>query len=75
MSSPSKVSRPPAVRDEAGDGLESRRLAGAVGADQGHELALTNFERKLADRGDLAVAAGQALNLQHVRAFRRDRRG
>ena len=57
------------------DRFQRRGLAGTVGPDQRDEFALVNFERKLADRGDLTIAAGQALNLQHERAFRLNKRG
>src|ERR1700685_2697674 len=54
-------------RHKTRDRLERRGLAGTVGPDQRDEFALVNFERKLADRGDLTIAAGQALNLQYER--------
>ena len=44
MSSPSKMTAPPAAGDEARDRLEQRRLAGAVGAEQGDDLALVDLE-------------------------------
>ena len=41
---PSKVMRAAAGSIDAGDGAQRRRLAGAVGADMRHQLALANFE-------------------------------
>ena len=44
MSSPSKVTLPRRGRQQPGDALEQRRLAGAVGAEQGDDLALVDVE-------------------------------
>ena len=44
MSRPSKMIAPLARLDEAGDRLEQRRLAGAVGAEQRDDLALVDLE-------------------------------
>ena len=44
MSRPSKKMAPPIGSTDAADGLEQRRLAGAVGAEQGDDLALPHLE-------------------------------
>ncbi|CFW05466.1 Uncharacterised protein [Bordetella pertussis] len=59
-------------RQVAGDGIEKRRLAGSVGADDGHELAVRNVQRQPAQRARLDRRAGiegnvQILGAQHVR--------
>ena len=43
-------------RHDAGDGLEQGRLAGAVGAEQGHDLALAHLEVDAEEHLDVAVA-------------------
>ena len=68
-STPSR-STPPATSGEAGDGVDDRRLAGAVGADQPGDLAGRDREREVVDRGDAAVAHGDVLHLEHLRAGR-----
>jgi hypothetical protein len=45
---------------QAADRFQQRRLAGAVGADDRHRLALCNGERNLVHRDDAAVARRQA---------------
>ena len=42
-------------RQQAADALQRRRLAGAVGADEAHELALADVEVDALDRLDAAV--------------------
>ena len=42
-------------RDDAGDGLEQRRLAGAVRTDDGDELAARDLERDAAQRVQAAI--------------------
>ena len=44
MSSPAKVTVPAVGGEQAGDALEQRRLAGAVGAEEGDDLALVDVE-------------------------------
>ena len=41
--------------DETGDGLQNRRLAGTVCANQRHNLSLANLERDALHRGDDAI--------------------
>ena len=59
--------------DEAGDRVDERCLAGAVGPDQADELALTDLEADLAQRVDTMEIDRQALDCQHRRR-RRTRR-
>ena len=75
MSSPSKMSWPLAGATSPDIAFSVVVLPAAVGADQRDEVAFMNFERKVADRGYLPVAAGQAFNRQHERAFRLDKHG
>src|SRR5690606_14003338 len=49
---------------QPGDGLERRGLAGAVGAEESHDLAAANLEIDVLDRIDAAVAGGYVLELQ-----------
>ena len=46
--------------DRAGDRLDQRRLAGAVVADDGEDLARIEVEVGMVERGDAAVALDQA---------------
>ena len=56
------------ARDErAGDGAQRRRLAGAVGADQGDDLALRDLEGE--------VAAHHRLAIGELQPFRGEQRG
>ena len=55
-------------RHEPGDGAEQRRLARAVGADEGHQLARAHLEGDVAERGDGAVARGQTRGPQAMAA-------
>jgi hypothetical protein len=48
-------------RQDAGEDLEQRGLAAARGADDGHELALGDVERRAVQRHDGAVAGGVRL--------------
>ena len=59
-------------REVAGDGVEQRGLAGAVGADQRAALARGDRERDVLDRLERAERAGDAL--EHEGVTRRDRR-
>ena len=52
-------------REEPGDQLEERRLAGAVGPQQGHELAGGKGQVQRVEGGAFAIALGEALDLQH----------
>jgi hypothetical protein len=45
-------------------------LAGAVGTDEAEHLALGDGEGEVVQRDHVAVAAGQALEFQHVAATR-----
>ena len=45
----------------AGDGVEGGGLAGAVGADQGHDLALENFHGEIVHGDDAAELHGDVL--------------
>src|SRR5262249_6318731 len=58
-------------RGEAGDEVEQRRLAGAVGPDQAEELAAGHGEGHPAHRDDAAEAARQGLHRQHLGRPRR----
>src|SRR5262249_40833582 len=42
-----------------------RRLTGAVGAEEAHDLTGRDAERHVADRGDGAVVFGEILNFDH----------
>ncbi len=60
-----------AHRLHAGQGAQEGGLAGAIGADQGNQFALADFEVDALERLDPAVAAFHALDLeQHVAAGR-----
>src|SRR5262249_2996260 len=56
-----------ARREVAADDLEQGRLAGAVGADRAHDLALANRERNLHERDHAAEAARNAFHLERGR--------
>ena len=56
---PSKVDAAGGRADQAGDGLQQRRLAGAVRADQRDDLALRDVEGDVVQHLDLAVAGAQ----------------
>src|SRR5262245_14929645 len=58
---------------EAGDGLERRALARAVGAHQADEIALPDLHAHVGEHGRPAVARVHALKPQH--GWSRDRRG
>jgi hypothetical protein len=49
-------------RERAGEHVEDRALAGAVGADQADDLALLDSERHAVDGGEAAEALGEALD-------------
>ena len=51
---------PPVGRDEAGDHHQQRRLAGARGSEQRHELAGVDRERHVVERADRAVLLADA---------------
>jgi hypothetical protein len=50
--------------EEAHDGLEGGRLAGAVGADHAHHLSRAHLDRHVVEDRHLAVARGDALGAQ-----------
>ncbi len=50
--------------EQAGDGAEQRRLAGAVGAEHGDHLARPHLERDALQRRDRAVVNRQALHAE-----------
>src|SRR3954471_6538899 len=50
---------------EAGDAVEHRRLAGAIGADDGGDVALAGLEGQVVHSFQPAEAHGQAGDLQH----------
>src|SRR6266542_1014305 len=53
-------------RDRPRDGLEEGRLAGAVRADDGHELAVPDLQRDLPQRAETAVGDGEPANREHA---------
>ncbi|MNT52035.1 hypothetical protein D3C72_1890400 [compost metagenome] len=55
-----------AGRQSARDGFQGRRLAGAVRADQGDQLALVDFQVDALDGLDAAVGHVQARYLQYI---------
>ena len=72
-SAPSKTTWPRVGRGEAGDHLEQRRLAGAVGSDHAEDLAAPDLEVHAVDRDDAAEVPGEARDHERwrVRAGRR----
>ena len=73
MSVPSKTIVPVAGPRLAADRHHQRRLAGAVGADQGDDLALVDLEVDAAERDDLAVVGADAADgEERARLIRRD---
>ena len=60
-----QANRAGARRVDAGDQIEQRGLAGAVGADHGVDRSLVDVETDLRNRGDAAEALGQVLDPQH----------
>ena len=82
MSSPSSRTAPEPRAGIAANGHQQRRFAGAVGADQGDDLALGDLEVDAVQRLDGAVEGGDAANGEHRRVSHRapprrcrDRRG
>ena len=61
---PHQAMRPASTGSEAGDRFEQRRLAGAVRADQSEDLAGVHLESDVGERGLVAPALGQAVDLQ-----------
>jgi hypothetical protein len=51
-------------RSQPGDRLQGGGLAGAVRADQGHDLALVDGQRDVLQSRDLAVVHGDRLDLK-----------
>jgi hypothetical protein len=62
---PAEPDRAGARANAARDGHERGGLAGPVGADQGHDLALGHRDADAVQRLDVAVAGAQILELQH----------
>src|SRR4051812_35225760 len=61
---------------QAGDEVDQRRLAGAVGADDAKDLAAVEPKRDVGDRAYTAEALGEAIDVQHgVPGWRRGWRG
>ena len=54
-------------RQNAGNGVEQRRLARAVGADDGHDLPLLDVQGNAVQRVDLAIGDDQVLDLKQHR--------
>src|SRR5262249_60782164 len=54
--------------EEAGDEIEERRLAGAVGTDDGQPLAGRDGEAHAAERGETAEVVGKGLDLERGQA-------
>ena len=54
-------------RDEAGDGVEHRGLAAAIGAEQRHHAALGHLERNVGDADQVAVAHFEMLDREQRR--------
>src|SRR5207247_5352515 len=52
-------------RQQSGDQVEDRRLAGAVGADEPEDLMGGEGKGHVVDRGDAAEAAGEPADLEH----------
>ena len=50
----------------AGDAVEGRGLAGAVGADQSHDLPLVDIQVQVIDGHNAAELHGHIFNMQHV---------
>src|SRR5207302_7057954 len=48
----------------AGDHLQRRRLAGAVGTEKGDDRSIGHADREVAENLDLAVCARDAVNLE-----------
>src|SRR5260221_3345713 len=70
---PGKDDRAAARLERAGDQVEDRALARAVGADETEDLALPHLERHLVDRQEAAEALRQGLDREHL-FFRRGRK-
>src|SRR5258707_5189880 len=58
---------------DAGEHVEERGLARAVGADEAVDLALADRERDFRERGEAAEALGDALDLEERGGGRRGR--
>jgi hypothetical protein len=63
-----------AHRQNPGDRPQRRALAGAIGADQGHDLVLAEAERDAVQRADLAVVDLQVADLEQRHRRTRGRR-
>ena len=58
---------------DAGDGFQERGLAGAVGAEDRHDLAPVDTERDAVERAMQAIGQAEIVDLKHRRPLRRDR--
>ena len=67
--------RPPGRGDDAGHEAEERRLAGAVGADEGEELPSRDVEVDAAERGVRSEALHEAAGFDHGGPQRSDAEG
>jgi len=65
---PRQPHAPRAHGDQPGQRHQRRRLARAVGADQGEELARGHGEGEVLHRQDVAIGAAQPLDLEHQAA-------
>src|SRR6266511_6295643 len=50
---------------QPGEAFEQRRLAGAIGPDDAHDLARVDLERDVRERRVIAEALGQPVHLKH----------
>ena len=66
MGLPSKLNLAVGRLVDAGDAVEGRGLAGAVGADEGHYLAAVDLQREVVDGDDAAELHGDVLHVQDV---------
>ena len=64
---PQQLDAPAADGEEAKDGLEEGGLAGAVGADDGHDLGLVEDEGDAVEDLHFPVAGDHAFSLEHGR--------
>ena len=70
-----ELDRAPGGGREAGDGIDSGRLAGPVRADQTNDVAWADLERQPVDRPDASEADGEVAYVEPGRPYGRHRRG
>ena len=58
---------------DAGDGFQERSLAGAVGAEDRHDLTPVDKERDTVECAVQAIGQAEIVDLKHRRPLRRDR--